>query len=143
MNLNPAEQWSTGAKGCYLPAELLNILLQSRTFGKNTRVIYFLISGICLLAIFGCQKKQDTTIPINDPKTNSIQNIESRVRKLEELIKQNMIDSSRKDNQIPPGKIKSLTFRIGTEDDRLRIYWEDGTKSDLPCTKEQFIWACG
>ncbi len=39
--------------------------------------------------------------------------------------------------------IKEVTFRIGTEDDRLRIYWSDGRKTDLPCTKEQNIWACG
>jgi len=25
----------------------------------------------------------------------------------------------------------------------LRIYWADGSTSDLPCTKEQGTWACG
>ncbi len=43
----------------------------------------------------------------------------------------------------PAGAIKSLTYRSGTEDDRLRIYWADGTKSDLPCTKEQSTLVCG
>ena len=43
----------------------------------------------------------------------------------------------------PAGPVKSLTFRMGSEDDRLRIYWGDGTTSDLPCTKEQGTWACG
>ncbi|WP_398330757.1 hypothetical protein [Vulcanococcus sp.] len=43
----------------------------------------------------------------------------------------------------PAGPVKSLTFRMGTSDDRLRIYWADGTSSDLPCTKEQSTWACG
>ncbi|MBM5820487.1 MAG: hypothetical protein FJ070_10465 [Cyanobacteria bacterium K_DeepCast_150m_m2_101] len=43
----------------------------------------------------------------------------------------------------PAGPVKSLTFRMGTNDDRLRIYWADGTSSDLPCTKEQSTWACG
>ena len=43
----------------------------------------------------------------------------------------------------PAGVIKSLTIRTGTEDDRLRIYWADGSTTDLPCTKEQATFACG
>ena len=43
----------------------------------------------------------------------------------------------------PAGVVKSLTFRMGSQDDRLRIYWADGSTSDLPCTKEQGTWACG
>lgn len=43
----------------------------------------------------------------------------------------------------PAGVVKSLTFRIGSSDDRLRIYWADGTTTNLPCTKEQGTWACG
>jgi hypothetical protein len=43
----------------------------------------------------------------------------------------------------PAGRIRSLTYRSGTADDRLRIYWADGSVSDLPCTKEQSTLACG
>ena len=43
----------------------------------------------------------------------------------------------------PAGAIKSLTYRSGTEEDRLRIYWADGSTSDLPCTKEQTTTVCG
>jgi hypothetical protein len=43
----------------------------------------------------------------------------------------------------PAGPVKSITFRTGTSDDRLRIYWADGTNSNLPCTKEQNTWVCG
>ena len=43
----------------------------------------------------------------------------------------------------PAGPVKSLTFRSGSEDDRLRIYWADGTSSDLPCMKEQTTLVCG
>ncbi|MDA0718513.1 MAG: hypothetical protein O2839_09935 [Cyanobacteria bacterium] len=43
----------------------------------------------------------------------------------------------------PAGAIKSLTYRSGTPDDRLRVYWADGSKSDLPCTKEQATLVCG
>jgi hypothetical protein len=45
--------------------------------------------------------------------------------------------------KVPVGPIKSITFRSGTADDRLRIYWENGTSSDLPCTQEQATWVCG
>jgi outer membrane murein-binding lipoprotein Lpp len=43
----------------------------------------------------------------------------------------------------PAGLIRSLTYRSGTSDDRLRIYWSDGKVSDLPCTKEQNTFVCG
>ena len=43
----------------------------------------------------------------------------------------------------PAGPVKSLTYRSGTSDDRLRIYWADGSSSDLPCTKEQNTLVCG
>jgi hypothetical protein len=39
--------------------------------------------------------------------------------------------------------VKSLTYRSGTSDDRLRIYWADGSSSDLPCTEEQNTLVCG
>ena len=37
----------------------------------------------------------------------------------------------------------TLTLRSGTDDDRLRIYWADGSTTDLPCTKEQATLVCG
>jgi outer membrane murein-binding lipoprotein Lpp len=43
----------------------------------------------------------------------------------------------------PAGVVKSLTLRSGTDDDRLRIYWADGSTTDLPCTKEQATLVCG
>ena len=52
-------------------------------------------------------------------------------------------DTADKAGKPPAGPVKSLTFRMGSADDRLRIYWADGTSSDLPCTKEQSTWACG
>jgi hypothetical protein len=39
--------------------------------------------------------------------------------------------------------IKSLTLRSGSDDDRLRIYWANGSTTDLPCTKEQATLVCG
>lgn len=61
-------------------------------------------------------------------------------QKLNNLNVQNGADSAGKP---PAGPVKSLTLRTGTEDDRLRIYWADGSSSDLPCTKEQATLVCG
>ena len=53
-----------------------------------------------------------------------------------------MAESYIKDmKKTPAGPIKSITFRRGTTDDRLRIYWADGSSSDLPCTQEQSLLA--
>jgi len=51
--------------------------------------------------------------------------------------------AARGNDRAPAGVVKSLTYRSGTKDDRLRIYWADGSVSDLPCTKEQSTLACG
>ena len=53
------------------------------------------------------------------------------------------MDTSDPTGKAPAGPVKSLTFRTDSADDRLRIYWADGSTSDLPCTKEQGTWACG
>ncbi|WP_320677549.1 hypothetical protein [Prochlorococcus sp. MIT 1300] len=71
---------------------------------------------------------------------------QQRIKNLEELMGQQIIQSPKLDAKTPIGPIKSITFRIGTKDDRLRIYWADGSKSDLPCSKEHATkeqWACG
>ena len=43
----------------------------------------------------------------------------------------------------PAGAIKSLTYRSGTADDRLRVYWADGSTTNLPCKQEQATLVCG
>ena len=102
----------------------------------------FLISGIFIVTALGCQPNRKEKIN-SLTREKSINRLEQKIEKLEQIIKQDSVTPSKKNMHTPTGRIKSLTFRIGTEDDRLRIYWEDGSKSDLPCTKEQFIWACG
>lgn len=61
-------------------------------------------------------------------------------KRLNAIPVRNAADSSGKP---PAGPVKSLTLRTGTEDDRLRIYWGDGSSSDLPCTQEQNTLVCG
>ncbi len=100
--------------------------------------------GICIFSVLACQSRQKSNLSSPNKTSNSISELEMKVDRLEKVVKQNInLNTNEKTEKIPAGKIKSLTFRIGTEDDRLRIYWEDGSKSDLPCTKEQVIWACG
>ncbi len=103
-----------------------------------------LLIGAGCLAIQGCQQTSKMS-PINKSATNSkeIQRLEYRIKKLEKKLEKKLAPSAIRDFKTPTGPIKSLTFRLGTKDDRLRIYWEDGRKSDLPCFKEQAIWACG
>jgi len=67
------------------------------------------------------------------PKTLRSKNFQALEQRIERLEKQQSKD----------GPIQSITLRLGSKDDRLRIYWKDGTKSDLPCTKEHSIWSCG
>ena len=67
----------------------------------------------------------------------------TRMDQLERRVSEGMPGSDDSGERVPPGPIKSITFRSGTADDRLRIYWEDGKVSSLPCTLEQGTWACG
>jgi hypothetical protein len=66
-----------------------------------------------------------------------VQQLEQRLNRLPAA------PAARGNDRAPAGVVKSLTFRSGTKDDRLRIYWADGSVSDLPCTKEQSTLACG
>ena len=95
-----------------------------------------LVAGLPPLLI-GCQ-------PNPSQDRQRIQRLELRLQQLEQRLNThqegNPVDTSAK---VPVGPIKSITFRTGTADDRLRIYWENGTRSDLPCTKEQATWVCG
>ena len=87
--------------------------------------------------LLGCQ-------PNPTQESQQIQRLELRLQQLEQRLNAQQgatpADTSAK---VPVGPIKSITFRSGTADDRLRIYWDNGTNTDLPCTKEQATWVCG
>jgi hypothetical protein len=91
-----------------------------------------------LLLLTGCQQAASTD------QTERLERLELRLQQLEQRQahpdRQNTADQA---GRPPSGPVTSLTFRMGSSDDRLRIYWADGTSSDLPCTKEQGTWACG
>ena len=98
--------------------------------------------GIFLMK--GCQQKQ-TSIRNNQPfQQQEINDLKIRIEQLEIHLASQKLKSSQERLKGPNnGHIKSITLRIGTKDDRLRIYWKDDSNSDLPCTKEQSIWVCG
>jgi hypothetical protein len=91
------------------------------------------------LAGSGCQRGPSAESQRLDQVNLKIQQLEQRLNKLSVRAE----DGADKAGKPPAGVIKSLTLRMGSEDDRLRIYWADGTKTDLPCTKEQSTFVCG
>lgn len=99
----------------------------------------FLIGGLGLLALglAGCPSTPSK-------ESQRLEQLEQRLQQVE----QRLASPARPDPADPAGKppagvVKSLTFRMDSADDRLRIYWADGSSTDLPCTKEQGTWACG
>ncbi|MCP9829300.1 MULTISPECIES: hypothetical protein [unclassified Synechococcus] len=93
--------------------------------------------GVSAAGLTGCFKTADQT-------PERLDRVELRLQQLEQRLaapsRPNPADPAGKP---PAGVVKSLTFRMGSQDDRLRIYWADGSSSDLPCTKEQGTWVCG
>ena len=95
------------------------------------------------LLINGCEKKQQVLSNNQTFNEEELHLLKLRVDQLEQQINSETKNSSKRHLRNVKSPIKSMTFRIGTTDDRLRIYWSDGSNSDLPCTKEQSIWVCG
>lgn len=93
--------------------------------------------------ISACQKRSVNQPLTDNSRDTQISELNSRLDQLERRINRDMPGSDDSGERVPPGPIKSITFRSGTADDRLRIYWENGKVSSLPCTLEQGTWACG
>ncbi len=94
---------------------------------------------VVALTATGCQRGPSAESQRLDRVDLKIQQLEQRLNKLSVRAE----DGADKAGKPPAGVIKSLTLRMGSEDDRLRIYWADGSKTDLPCTKEQTTFVCG
>jgi len=101
------------------------------------------IAGLAVLAailmVAGCDNGSNVDRQRIDQLELKIQQLEQRLNKPGTL----QSDPADKAGKPPAGPVKSLTFRTGTEDDRLRIYWADGTSTDLPCNQEQATYICG
>jgi hypothetical protein len=91
------------------------------------------------LLVASCQRGPSAETRRLDRVDLKLQQLEQRLNKLS-IRTDDGVDKAGKP---PAGVIKSLTLRLGSEDDRLRIYWADGSQTDLPCTKEQSTYVCG
>jgi hypothetical protein len=78
-------------------------------------------------------------------ESRRIDQLELKIQQLEQRLNKSDLrpDTADPAGKPPAGVIKSLTLRTDSEDDRLRIYWADGSRTDLPCTKEQTTLVCG
>ena len=100
-----------------------------------------LLALVLPLFLGGCQQAESVR---NNQLLQRQEQLELQVQQLEQRLNRlPAAPSARGNDRAPAGVVKSLTFRSGTNDDRLRIYWADGSVSDLPCTKEQSTLACG
>jgi len=91
------------------------------------------------LLLSGCQQRPSE-------ESQRIDQLELKIQQLEKRLNQaasRQPDPADRAGKPPAGAIKSLTYRSGCADDRLRIYWADGTTTDLPCTQEQSTLVCG
>ena len=123
--LDPARSHPSGGPNSHRPA-------------GSRRLLVSTILAAGLLGT-GCQRGPSEEMRRLDRVDLKIQQLEQRLNKFS----LRSDDGSDKAGKPPAGVIKSLTFRLGSEDDRLRIYWADGSRTDLPCTKEQSTYVCG
>ena len=95
------------------------------------------LGGLALL-LGGCQAN-------GSAQAERLDRLELRLQQMERRLNEERMrhDGADRSGKLPVGVIKSLTLRSGTQDDRLRIYWADGTTTNLPCTKEQATLVCG
>ena len=93
------------------------------------------------LALAGCQGRKPSDLQQLEQRQEQLQ---LQIQQLEQRLNATTPrDGSDRQGKPPAGPVKSITFRSRTGDDRLRIYWADGSTSDLPCTKEQTTTVCG
>lgn len=100
------------------------------------------VALLTLGLLSSCQTSSKLDRSNSGSQTQAIQRLDERLKRLE-LRLDTATPVPDQGNRVPPGPIKSITFRSGTADDRVRIYWANGDRTDLPCTLEQGTWACG
>ena len=106
------------------------------------RLIPLLCLGVTSIGLSSCG-----VVPSSNDKPSgsaSIEQLERRINQLEQKLQELRSPAGESDSKTPAGPLRSLTLRIGTEDDRLRMYWADGQTSNLICSEEgKGVWACG
>ena len=108
--------------------------------GRPSQLNWLVAASILLV---GCSSSGFKTDGSNESRA-AIERLELRLNQLEQQLNDVKGIVPPTDSKAPAGPIRSLTLRLGTDDDRLRLYWGDGQTSDLACSKEgQGTWACG
>ena len=106
------------------------------------RWIPLLCLGVTSIGLTSCE-----LVTSSGDKQNasaSIEQLERRINQLEQELQQLKSPGGDADSKTPAGPLRSLTLRIGTKDDRLRMYWAHGQTSNLICSQEgKGVWACG
>ena len=101
------------------------------------------VMAVACLTISSCSSGPSS---FGDDPTNqaALEQLELRVNQLERKLSSTTPGDGDLDPNVPAGPLQSLTLRLGTDDDRLRLYWADGQSSDLLCSEEgKGVWACG
>ena len=106
------------------------------------RLIPLICLGLTSIGLTSCELVSSSGDQPN--ASASIKQLEQRINQLEQELQQIKSPGGDADSKTPAGPLRSLTLRIGTEDDRLRMYWADGQTSNLICSQEgKGVWACG
>ena len=108
------------------------------------RLIQLLCLGVASIGLTSCGLMNSGGDTPDASSSASLQQLERRINQLEQELQELKSPAGDADSKTPPGPLRSLTLRIGTEDDRLRMYWADGQTSNLICSQEgKGVWACG
>ena len=108
------------------------------------RLIQLLCLGIASVGLTSCGLLPSGSDTPDANTSASLKQLEQRLNQLEQELEGLRTPSGDSDSKTPAGPLRSLTLRIGTEDDRLRMYWADGQTSNLICSQEgKGVWACG
>ena len=107
------------------------------------RAVIAALTSLSLLSLAGCSSSNRAQLDLLIQRQEQLQ---LQLQQLEQRLNRQTgpeQTAAHGTTRLPAGAIKSITYRSGTSDDRLRIYWADGNVSDLPCTKEQNTTVCG
>ena len=106
-------------------------------------LILMLVFSTTAGVLAGCNSSSGVNESTPD-NSAALEQLELRVNQLERDLKDIERPALETDSKTPPGPLRSLTLRLGTDDDRLRLYWADGQESNLICSQEgKGTWACG
>ena len=93
----------------------------------------WLVATALLLA--GCSTSALNTNG-NDALQATFERLELRVNQFEQQLNDFKGAPAPADSKTPAGPIRSLTLRLGTDDDRLRLYWGDGQPVTWPAARK-------